>query len=57
MTGPCPTGKVAYPNPQTAHRALDRINRRTTGGRGATVYQCSDCRAWHLGSKRTEATE
>jgi predicted RNA-binding Zn-ribbon protein involved in translation (DUF1610 family) len=51
MITACPSGKVAYPNPQAAHRALALIRRRVTRHDGH-AYRCPDCRMWHLSSAK-----
>lgn len=51
------SGKVRYPSPQAAHRALTHLERRKGGRRAgsrkaATAYQCSWCRDWHVTTGR-----
>lgn len=54
----CPSGKIPYPSPQAAHRALDHLRRRNRTALGnrrrrkprGTAYQCQDCTAWHVTS-------
>jgi epoxyqueuosine reductase QueG len=58
MTG-CPSGKIAYPSPQAAHRALTHLRRRQTTRLGSRrrrrthgdAYRCGACKAWHTTSR------
>lgn len=49
-----PCGKVAYPSPSAAWRAIHALNHPTALfshkrlHRGATAYRCSLCHHWHL---------
>ena len=49
----CPTGKVAYPTPNAAWRAIAHRNRdtRTRAGKTGRAYRCPDCGQWHMTSR------
>lgn len=53
------TGKIAYPNPQRAHRARRALsdakaNKHMRTRRGLHVYRCEHCSDYHLGRTAME---
>lgn len=49
------SGKEGYPSPQLAHRRLAEMKRRhvkISKKRSLTVYRCTVCHQWHLGSSQ-----
>ena len=41
-------GKIRHPSRVSACIARDKINKKR--GRLLSVYQCGDCKGWHLGN-------
>jgi hypothetical protein len=47
-------GKIAYPSPQEAHRALRYMQRNSRAKSRAMnrPFHCEDCHYWHIGLPR-----
>ena len=57
---PSPCGKVPYPNPVTAWRALRALTRKTAlfhhkkRHKRCTAYPCEHCHHWHITQQRRD---